>query len=216
MTALARNMGIAALILSGFAIVGTGLVALTYTSTKDIIAENERQALLANLNAVVPPEQYNNAVTEDTIQVSDPALLGTPEPVTIYRAYKGAQPVAVFATPVAPDGYTGPIRLLIGVYADGTLAGVRVLSHKETPGLGDAIDITRSDWVLSFAGKSLGDPDREKWKVKKDGGAFDQFTGATITPRAVVKAVRNFLIFFEKHKEKLFRARSLSTAEVPT
>ena len=144
-----RHMLIAAIILSGFAVIGTGLVALTFTSTQDIIAENERQALLANLNALVPPDRYDNRIEEDIIKISD-SRLGSKEPVTIYRAYQQNQPVALFATAVAPDGYAGPIKLLIGVYADGTLAGVRVLSHQETPGLGDAIDHTRSDWVLSF------------------------------------------------------------------
>lgn len=202
--AMARNMGIAALILSGFAVVGTGLVALTYTGTKDLIAANERAALLANLNALVPPERYDNRVTEDTLQIKDPRWLGTGEPVTLFRAYKDDQPVALFGTPVAPDGYGGPIKLLVGVYADGTLAGVRVLSHKETPGLGDAIESTRSDWILTFADKSLDNSEIENWKVKKDGGVFDQFTGATITPRAIVEAVRKFLVYFDKHKERLF------------
>ncbi|MDS4026974.1 MAG: electron transport complex subunit RsxG [Candidatus Contendobacter sp.] len=204
MNTTARSMGVAALILAGFAVVGTGLVAVTYTSTKDIIAEAQRQTLEANLNQLVPANRYDNRVTEDTIAVTAPEWLGTDQPVTVYRARKNGQPVALFATPYAPDGYSGPIQLLIGVYADGTLAGARVLAHKETPGLGDGIEERRSPWILAFAGKSLGNPAPERWKVRKDGGVFDQFTGATITPRAVVKATRKFLEYVQAHQAQLF------------
>ncbi|MCP5159842.1 MAG: electron transport complex subunit RsxG [Gammaproteobacteria bacterium] len=197
-------MGVAALILAGFAVVGTGLVAVTYSGTKDIIAEAQQAALEARLNQLVPTDRYDNRVTEDRLEVVAPEWLGTDQPVVIYRARKEGQPVALFATPYAPDGYGGPIQLLIGVYADGTLAGVRVLTHKETPGLGDGIEERRSPWILAFAGKSLTHPALAQWKVKRDGGAFDQFTGATITPRAVVKAVHKFLEYAQKHRESLF------------
>ena len=204
MKALARNMGVAALILFGFAIVGTGLVAVTYSGTKDIIAEAQRAALEASLNQLVPADRYDNRVVEDRIEITAPEWLGTDGPVAVYRARKNGQPVALFATPTAPDGYSGPIQLLVGVYADGSLAGVRVLGHKETPGLGDGIDEKRSPWILAFAGKSLDNPRPDAWKVKKDGGAFDQFTGATITPRAVVKATRTFLEYVKTQRERLF------------
>jgi electron transport complex protein RnfG len=201
---VARDMGIAALILTGFAIASTGLVALTYTSTRDSIDAAQRAALEASLNALIPADRYDNRLIEDRITVTDPVALGTPEPVVVYRARKAGQSVALLATTVAPDGYSGPIRLLIGVYADGTLAGVRVLSHQETPGLGDGIDLKRSTWILSFTGKSLDNPESDGWKVKKDGGIFDQFTGATITPRAVVKAIRKFLEYLKAHRDQLF------------
>ena len=204
MNAIARGMGVAALILTGFAVVGTGLVAVTYTATRDIIAETQRKVLEANLNQLVPADRYDNRIAEDSIEVTAPEWLGTDQPVTVYRARKDGQPVALFATPYAPDGYSGPIQLLIGVYADGTLAGARVLAHKETPGLGDGIEERRSPWILAFAGKSLENPEPEHWKVKKDGGAFDQFTGATITPRAVVKATRKFLEYVQAHQAQLF------------
>jgi electron transport complex protein RnfG len=202
--ALARNMGVAALILSGFAIVGTGLVAITYLNTKDLIAESQRAALEASLNQLVPTDRYDNRIIEDRIDVVAPEALGTSQPVPFYRARRQGQPVALFATPVAPDGYSGPIRLLIGVYADGTVAGVRVLEHKETPGLGDGIEEKRSYWILRFSGKSLTNPAPERWKVKKEGGVFDQFTGATITPLAVIKATRKFLEYVQMHHEALF------------
>lgn len=206
MKPLARSMGIAALILAGFATLGTALVSVTYTGTRDIIAEAQRAALEASLNQLVPVDRYDNRVVEDQIEIVAPEWLGTDEPVAVYRARKNGQPVALFATPTAPDGYSGPIQLLIGVYADGTLAGVRVLSHKETPGLGDGIEEKRSPWIFAFTGKSLENPGLTGWKVKKDGGVFDQFTGATITPRAVVKATHKFLDYVRTHREQLFAA----------
>ncbi len=213
MKTLARSMGVAALILTGFSIVGTGLVAVTYSGTRDIIAEAQRKALEASLNQLVPADRYDNRVTEDRIEVVAPEWLGTDQPVTVYRARRNGQPVALFATPVAPDGYSGPIQLLVGVYADGALAGVRVLAHKETPGLGDGIEEKRSPWILAFAGKSLDSPQSERWKVKKDGGVFDQFTGATITPRAVVKATRKFLEYVRTHREQLFAPAGATTVK---
>ena len=204
MKTIFRSMGMAALILAGFSVVGAGLVAVTYTSTKDIIAEAQQAALEASLNQLVPADRYDNRVVEDAIEIIASEWLGTDQPVTVYRARKNGQPVALFATPYAPDGYSGPIQLLIGVYADGTLAGVRVLAHKETPGLGDGIDEKRSPWILAFTGKSLENPPLERWKVKKDGGAFDQFTGATVTPRAIVKATRTFLEYVQTHRDALF------------
>ncbi len=213
MTAIARSMGIAALILGGFAVIGTGLVVATYSTTKDTIASNERQALLDALNTLVPPERYDNAVAESVIQAQDPELLGSATPIKVYRAYRGNRPVALFATPVAPNGYGGAIKLLVGVYADGTVAGVRALAHKETPGLGDAIEASRSDWILTFAGRSLDNPKPRRWQVRKDGGDFDQFTGATITPRAVVKAVHDFLVFYHRHREQLFLANATVLSE---
>ena len=198
-----KNMLISALILGLFAVVGTGLVALTQDRTADKIAENERQALLDNLHQVVPPELYNNDIYADAIEVTDP-LLGSKLPVKVYRARQDGKPVAAAIASIGPEGYGGDIKLLIGIRYDGTLTGVRVLSHKETPGLGDNIEAERSDWILKFTGHALGNPEPDKWKVKKDGGDFDQFTGATITPRAVVKAVYNTLNYYKNHREALF------------
>ncbi|RMD69774.1 MAG: electron transport complex subunit RsxG [Gammaproteobacteria bacterium] len=194
-----------AVLLAAFGVVGASLVAITYESTKARIAENERQALLKKLHAILPEDRYDNDLLKDTVKVTAPDFLGTDEPVTVYRARKQGKPVAVLFTVVAPDGYGGPIKLLVGIYADGTLAGVRVLSHKETPGLGDAIDERRSDWILRFTGLSLKNPPPEQWKVRKDGGAFDQFTGATITPRAVVKAVFKALQYYQYHRDALWQ-----------
>jgi electron transport complex protein RnfG len=201
---LLKSMLRSGLFLAVFAVAGVGLVALSHEGTRERIAANERAALLRSLHAVVAPQEHDNDILEDVIRVQSPTALGTEDPVAVYRARKDGKPVAAVLTPVAPDGYNGSIRLMVGVYYDGRLAGVRVLSHQETPGLGDAVDERRSDWILGFRGRSLKDPGPGRWKVKRDGGAFDQFTGATITPRAVVGAVYRALRYFEAHRDSLF------------
>ncbi len=206
--AAVRNILGSTVLLALFAVVGTALVAFTFERTEERILENERQALLRNLHEIIPPEKHDNEIFTDTIHVTSPYFLGTDEPTAVYRARNEGHPVAAALTPVAPDGYSGPIKLLVGVYYDGTVAGVRVISHHETPGLGDAIEAERSDWIDTFAGKSLGNPPPRDWRVEKDGGAFDQLTGATITPRAVVKAVRKTLVYFARHRDELFQPKT--------
>jgi len=196
----------AAGILAGFAVFGALLVAITWDSTEERIAVNEREFLLRSLADVLPAGGYDNPVHDDAITVTDSALLGTAAPVTVYRARLRNRPVAVIMTPVAPGGYSGPIRLLVGVLADGSVSGVRVVAHRETPGLGDKIEAERDDWILDFDGRRLGQPPLERWAVRRDDGDFDQFTGATITARAVVSAVRNALIYFEANRDALFAA----------
>jgi electron transport complex protein RnfG len=124
--------------------------------------------------------------------------------VTVYRARKAQQNTALAIKTHTNTGYNGRIRLLVGIDVQGTVLGVRALSHKETPGLGDKIDLRHSDWVLDFAGKTLNSGNDNAWKVRKDGGQFDQFTGATITPRAVVSAVKQSLILFETEQQAMF------------
>ena len=209
---LAKHMLQTGLALGLFAVVGTGIVAYTFDHARVLIAQNERAALLEKLHALVPSAQYNNDLLSDTIELNSRAGFGTDKPVTVYRARRNHRPVAAVFTPVvAPDGYSGPIKLLIAVRYDGTLAGVRVIAHRETPGLGDPIEETRSDWILNFTRRSLSNPRSNKWKVKRDGGIFDQFTGATITPRAVVKAVYNCLNYFAANKERIFTISTLPT-----
>lgn len=198
------QMLISAGLLAAFAVAGSLLLGLTESGTRDQIQANERQYLVNSLNQVLPPNLYNNDLLTDTRVMLAPDAFGTSEPVTIYRARDRGEPVAALFSVVAPDGYSGAIRLLVGVNWDGSLAGVRAVSHRETPGLGDAIEVERSNWVLGFAGRSLQDPKPEAWRVRKDGGAFDQFTGATITPRAVVKAVKKALIYFDKFRGAFF------------
>ena len=209
---LRQYMTKGALVLGLFALVGGGLVAFTYQLTKPHIDESERLYMLRSLHAVIPPELHDNDIFTDMITVRDAELLGTDKPVPVFRARRDGKPVAVAIMSVAPDGYVGAIRLLVAIREDGVLEGVRVLSHRETPGLGDAIEETRNDWILGFKGHSLSNPERKGWHVQRDGGVFDQFTGATITPRAVVKAVYNTLKYFQRHKKRLFEKPS----EVPS
>jgi electron transport complex protein RnfG len=198
-----RQIIITTIILLLFAVIGTTLVAFTFENTREQIAANERATLLRKLHRLIAPEQHDNVLLEDTVSVRDEALLGTDKLVMVYRARKAGEAVALVIAPIAPDGYSGSIKLLVGINIDGSLSGVRVVAHRETPGLGDAIDETRSDWIHIFDGKSLQAPVISRWSVKKDGGDFDQLTGATITPRAVVKATRNALLYYRDHQEVL-------------
>lgn len=204
---------IAGLVLGAFAIGGVSVVAITHDLTAERIAAGERAAMIAKLQAIVPAGSIENDPLLDRIEVHAPDLLGA-EATDVYRVRKGGEGVAVILSPVVPDGYAGPIRLLVAVMKDGTLGGVRVLSHHETPGLGDKIEERRPYkwddkgepriWVFDFAGKSLADPPLDKWAVKRDGGVFDQFTGATITPRSIVKAVKNTMLFVQEQGEALY------------
>lgn len=203
-----RQITITAVVLLLFAIVGTAMVAATYEGTREQIAANERATLLRKLSQLIPPDLYDNNFLDDTIEVSAPALAGSP--VRVYRARRNNQPVALVMTAVAPDGYSGSIRLLVGINHDGSLAGVRVVAHRETPGLGDGIDEQRSGWIYQFNSRSLNNPPLAQWKVRKDGGSFNQLTGATITPRAIVKAVRETLLYYRAHRARLF-ARTETT-----
>jgi len=205
---LLKTVGKNSLMLGMFAVVTAGLLAFTYVNTKDRIAEQERRAAEAALLDILPRSTHDNNMLEDTWQIPDADLaeLGLHDPSKIYLAKRGTRVVAAIIPAIAADGYGGDIKLIAGVSADGSIAGVRVISHKETPGLGDRIDLRKSNWILSFDGKSLRSPPLDKWKVKKDGGAFDQLTGATITPRAVVRQVRDILVFAQKHHSDIFSA----------
>lgn len=205
---LLKKMIISSIVLGLFAILGTAMVAFTFEQTKEQIEENHKQATLRSLHQLVKPSQHDNDIFVDTLQVTNFKLLGSKKPVTVFRARKNNKPVAAILTAIAPDGYTGKITLLVAIRFNGSLAGVRVVNHKETPGLGDAIDIEKSDWILQFDNKSLLNPESKKWLVKRDGGYFDQLTGATITPRAIVKATHKALLFYKLQRDKLFKKRS--------
>lgn len=201
-----KPIGLAALLLAAFAIVGVGLVAVTKEVTAERIEKQRTIALLNGLNKVLPKSRYDNDLANDFIIAQDPVLLGGHTPRIIYRARKSGLPVAAVISTAAPDGYNTsvPIQILVGINLDGSLANVRVVNHGETPGLGDGIKLDSSDWILSFNDKSLDNYREKQWKVKKDGGEFDQFTGATITPRAVVRAVHKTLKYFKKHQGAIF------------
>ena len=190
------------------AVIGTGLLATVNQLTRERIREQERRAVLQQLGQLIPPDRYDNALHDDQFTFSDTAWFPGGQPITIFRARKQGVPVAAVMKLAATEGYSGPIQLLIGINMDGSLTGVRVTSHKETPGLGDGIETRKSDWILGFAGRSLQNPGGPGWAVKKDGGDFDQFTGATITPRAIVKAVRQALEYFSANRDELFEHAS--------
>jgi electron transport complex protein RnfG len=195
------------LVLGHFAVATVGLVALVQQATASRIATSEREAQVRALTEILPSDSYDNHLLDNPIQVHDPILLGNKRPQPAYIALKDGQPSAVILRVTAPDGYSGAIQLLVGIRADGRLAGVRALNHKETPGLGDKIELVKSQWIRSFEGKSLNAPNEDGWAVKKDRGSFDQFAGATITPRAVVKATHKALQYFDAHKKELFAAQ---------
>ncbi|WP_394240007.1 electron transport complex subunit RsxG [Vibrio astriarenae] len=192
-----------ALILVIFACASTGLVAVTNLATKNTIAEQQQKQLLRVLNQVIPTRMHDNNLYEACTLVSDP-LLGNTEPQPAYLASLNGSPTAIAVEAIAPDGYNGTIRVLVASDMNGNILGTRVLSHQETPGLGDKIDLRISDWILGFAGQTVTDSNLEDWKVRKDGGKFDQFTGATITPRAVVSAVKNATLYLNQNRDKLF------------
>ncbi len=194
---------VSSVLLGLFGVLGTGLVALSHQGTAERIARNEREVLLMQLEEMLPRAQIDNDMLTDVVEVSAPEALGAAM-TRVYRGRHQGQPVAAVFSPVIAQGYSGPIRLIVAVRYDGTLAGARVLAHRETPGLGDKIEVERSNWILDFAGKSLLDPPASAWAVKRDGGQFDQFTGATVTPRAVVRGLKASLVYFNEHKLKLF------------
>ena len=170
------------------AVTGGVLVASIFLLTREPIRENQQAVLLRSLNTVMPSERYDNDLHHDIYAATHPSLLGSEEPLPIYRARQNGIPAGAVITAVAPNGYSGAIRLLVGVDAAGEVLAVRVVEHQETPGLGDKIEKRKSDWVDSFQGHSLADTSEQQWQVKRDGGVFDQFSGATITPRGECSA----------------------------
>jgi electron transport complex protein RnfG len=202
-TAVSRNSKILAL----FAIVCTAIVGLVHSLTKDQIVFQQQQDLLRNLNSIIAEDSYNNVIYQDCL-ILPRAELSTANSQKVYRARNNETSIAAAITTVAPDGYNGNIALLIAININGSVSGVRTLKHQETPGLGDKIEIRKSDWIKSFNTEKLASKNDSRWLVKKDGGMFDQFTGATITPRAVVKAVRNTVTYFNEHKDEIFESAS--------
>lgn len=199
-----------ATVLGLFAIVTVGAVTLLQQGTAERIQAAERAAQVRALGEILPAGSYDNHLLDDSLLVQD-RLLGNRSPLPAYVAIKDGRPTAVILQAIAPDGYSGAIHLLVGIHADGRVAGVRVIGHRETPGLGDKIELAKSPWIRSFEGKSLTNPEADGWAVKKDRGEFDQFAGATITPRAVVGAVHRALQYFDAHKAELLAAEGETT-----
>lgn len=208
---LSRSVIKNSLVLALFAAITVAVVAITQQSTESRIAAEQRAAQIRALGEILPAHSYDNALLDNVIVLNE-SLLGHRKDTPAYLASLDGEPAAVILQANAPDGYSGTISLLIGIMADGTLSGVRVIQHKETPGLGDAIELAKSAWITTFNGKSLTNPSERGWAVKKDQGDFDQFAGATITPRAVVKAVHKALQYFDHNQAELFA--QLPTAQV--
>lgn len=185
--------------------IGCALSAV-HQATQERIHRNQQSWILTRLDALVPPAAHDNDMLADSILVTAPDLLGTDQPVAVYRARHQGEPVAAILHTIAPDGYRGPIDLLVAIAADGSLLGVQVIRHNETPGLGDAFEHDDGTWLGAFRGKSLNEPAQRHWLVRADGGKFDAFTGATITPRAIVKSVRQALEYFRANRTAIFAA----------
>jgi electron transport complex protein RnfG len=203
-----------ALLLGLVAVIGTGILSGIHAITKDRIEKQQQRFVLEQLNQVLPSDEYDNELHLDKIEIIEPSFFRQEGPIRIYRARKQSSPVALIMNLVAPDGYNGDIRLLVAIRKSGELAGVRVVTHRETPGLGDPIEHGRSNWILSFNERSLVDPEESGWAVKRDGGIFDQFTGATITPRAVVETVERALKYFSIHQARLFEQEVMESDHV--
>ncbi len=198
------SVAASASILAGVAAVCTTLVAGTYQLTAERIIANEDARLKASLQLALGELPYDGDLGAASIELFPPHGLPGNAPALVYPVYAAGLPAAVLFAVTADDGYAGPIRVLIGIRADGKLSGLEILEHSETPGLGDRISSQRSDWARQFSGRSLGNPAVESWAIRVDGGEFDQLTGASVTPRAVIRAIRDTLIYFQSHRQELF------------
>ena len=199
------SIGLSGSVLAVFAAITSVAIGWTYLATKDQIDVEVRRAEARQLLEIFPPETHDNDIVDDGFElVADTPLLGIREARQGYRVRQNDRVIGVILPATARDGYSGDIRALVGVRDDGTVAGVRVVAHRETPGLGDKVDLRKSDWILGFDNRSLSQPDLSGWNVEKDGGVFDQFTGATVTPRAVILATRRALEYARLNAETLF------------
>lgn len=193
-----KRVGYQAALLGGFATLAATLLVMGNISTRDAIAERQREDLLASLQQVIPDTLHDNNLLDDTVTLATESG----RPLTVYRALKEGSVTGV-AYRIVGKGYAGDIVLILGIDESGKILGTRVLQHAETPGLGDKIEIARDDWILGFDGRALDNTPQQQWAVKKDGGRFDQFSGATITPRAIVNAVHRGLTLFGKNRAQL-------------
>lgn len=203
MAAIAQSIRRSAIGLGLFALITGGTIAVTQVMTKERIQEQVARAEAKALFEIIPESHHDNDLLRDTVQLPPTERLNGNGRVTAWVARKNGRPQGLILPVTAPDGYSGDIHLLVGIDLQGRILGVRVTSHRETPGLGDRIEAKKSDWIEQFEGRSLGNPPPREWNVKKNGGVFDQFTGATITPRAVVKAVQRSLVYFRKNRQAI-------------
>ena len=192
-----------------FVVIFTGLLSGAYLWTKPSIEASATEEKMKLVDEVLPRADYDNALLEDTVALPETPELGLKDSSTLFRARKNGQPVALVFEALANDGYAGKIRLIIAIRANGAVAGVRVTQHKETPGLGDYIEVRKDKnkarpWITQFNDMSLAQVTDKDWKVKKDGGRLDYHAGATITPRAVAKAVLKAVHWAEANRDRLF------------
>lgn len=203
------SIGLSGTVLALFAAITSIAIGWTYLSTKSQIDFEVRRAEARQLLEIFPADTHDNELVDDTFSIdAETPLLGIREARQGYRARLNGNVIGVILPTTARDGYSGDIRALVGIRRDGTVAGIRVVAHRETPGLGDKVDIRKSDWVTDFNQRSLADPALPGWNVKKDGGVFDQFTGATVTPRAVILATRRALEYANLHTATLFETEA--------
>ncbi len=188
-----QRTGYHGILVGGTALMASALLVIGNISTKDVIELRHAEDVQQMLGEVIPVTLYDNNLIADKFDF---------EGKEIFQARKENK-VSAVAFQVAEPGYSGMITLIMAVNYEGKILGVRVVSHTETPGLGDKMETTRSDWIYSFNGMSLTENNSNLWAVKKDGGQFDQFTGATITPRSITKAVKDGMYFFNQHKQRL-------------
>lgn len=209
-----KHTTVTAATMVAFALIGTAMLAYIFNITREPIEKSEAEARLMLFRQILPDEHYygsdiqhtDNNLLKNVIEIAPNELLGNTSPSKAYIARQNGQFAAVILEAIAHDGYSGDIKLLIAIRADGSISGVRVLTHKETPGLGDYIDIAHGNWIKLFDNESVEKTPAEQWKVKKDGGKFDYMAGATITPRAVVKAVEKALQFYAQHQDLLHQS----------
>lgn len=209
-----KHTTVTAATMVAFALIGTAMLAYIFNITREPIEKSEAEARLMLFRQILPDEHYydsdiqhtDNNLLKNVIEIAPNELLGNTSPSKAYIARQDGQFAAVILEAIAHDGYSGDIKLLIAIRADGSISGVRVLTHKETPGLGDYIDIAHGNWIKLFDNESVEKTPAEQWKVKKDGGKFDYMAGATITPRAVVKAVEKALQFYAQHQDLLHQS----------
>ena len=195
-------------VMVAFTVVSTLGLAIVHHTTKAPISKAEAAVRMSLFGQILPTDLYDNDLLQDAIKQPAGGDLGNRDATMIHRARLKSAPAAVILEATAPDGYSGDIKLLVAIKATGEIVGVRVLDHKETPGLGDYIDIAHSDWIKNFDAQSLAKTKDEAWLVKKDGGQFDFTTGATITPRAVIKQVHKVLKFYQAHQQAIFATAS--------
>jgi electron transport complex protein RnfG len=187
-----------------FSLLASTALSISYFVTKTPIEESDARAKRIFLNQVIPSNLYDNNLVKDTISVEPNPLIGNKKNIDIYRAKKNNQVIAVIIETIAPDGYSGEIKTLVGIDQEDKILGVRVITHKETPGLGDYIEIEKSQWIKNFDLKSLDKMTEKEWAVKKDGGSFDYVSGATITSRAVIRSTYKSLLYVKENKKRLF------------